>query len=421
MSQTSTAAAHPVLILGGGRGGAAFLELLRHEALVQIIGVSDPDTAAPALATAQTLNIPTFDNAEEALRACRPCTAFNLTGDESVSELAANIIGPCSIVGGSEAHLIWKIVSQLKDTRNELQTNRLLTESIVSHAMEGIILINISGIIKAFNPAAERIFGYSHDEVIEKNITMLMPEPHQSEHDSYLQRYMQTNKAHVIGIERELIARHKSGELIHMSLSVNEMTSENEHYFVGIVADISERKRNEAAILKLAHFDANTGLPNRTLFFDRFTHALAQAKRCGQQIAILFLDLDGFKAVNDTLGHIAGDTLLQEVAARLLKAIREVDTVARFGGDEFAFILHDVTTDQHTTRVVADRILAELAAPFIIDGMPCHIGGSIGISLFPENATDMDTLIHQADTAMYAAKNGGKDRYIFYEPDMKPE
>ena len=420
MTQASSAA-HPVLILGGGRGGTAFLELLRDEALVQIIGVSDPDPAAPALATAKALNIPVYSNAEVALRACRPCTAFNLTGDESVSELAASIIGSCSIIGGSEAHLIWKIISQLRDTRDKLQSNRLLTESIVTHAMEGIILINTLGVIKAFNPAAERIFGYRLEEVIEKNISMLMPEPHQSEHDSYLQRYMQTKEAHVIGIERELIAKHKSGEPIHISLSVNEMTSGNEHYFVGIVADISERKRNEAAILKLAHFDANTGLPNRTLFFDRFTHALAQAKRYDQQVAILFLDLDGFKAVNDTLGHVAGDTLLQEVAARLLKAIREVDTVARFGGDEFAFILYDVTTDQHMTQVVTDRILAALASPFIINGIPFHIGGSIGISLFPENATDMDALIHQADTAMYAAKNSGKNRYLFYKPDMEPE
>jgi len=253
--------------------------------------------------------------------------------------------------------------------------------------------------------------------VIEQNISMLMAEPDRTEHDHYLHRYMTTKQAHVVGIEREVVGLHKNGEPRYLSLSVNEMTSGNEHFFVGIVGDISERKRNEEAITKLAHFDANTGLPNRTLFFDRFQCAIAQARRSGQQLAVMFLDLDGFKAVNDTLGHVAGDALLTEVAARLLKSIRAVDTVARFGGDEFAFVLNNATSEANIA-LVANRVITSLAEPFMLDGVSCQIGGSLGIAMFPQDHESMDTLINQADTAMYVAKKGGKNHYRFFTADM---
>ena len=409
----------PVLIIGGGRGGMAFVELLKNEELFHVVGVVDSNPDAPALKWAETLNVPVFSDPEDALNTCKPCTAFNLTHDEAVSELAAGIIGPSSIIGGFEAHLIWKMIDQVNDARDALQKSQVLTESIVKHAMEGIILIDTQGIIKTFNPAAETIFGFTHAEVVEKNISMLMPEPDRGAHDGYMQRYMSSKVARVVGIEREVTAMHKSGRTFPISLSVNDMIAGEEHFFVGIVSDISERKKNEAAIQKLAHFDVVTGLPNRTLFFDRVKNALAHAKRRDNRLAVLFLDLDGFKGVNDTLGHVAGDILLKEVGVRLLEAVREGDTVARFGGDEYALVLCDVK-NQDNVAVIANKIIASLSLPFTLNGEQCNIGGSIGVSMFPDDHTDMEPLINQADTAMYSAKKGGKNHFRFYDKSMEP-
>jgi len=409
----------PVLIIGGGRGGLAFVELLEDEELFHVVGIVDTNPDAPALKWAETFNVPVFSDPEDALNTCKPCTAFNLTHDEAVSELAAGIIGPSSIIGGFEAHLIWKMVDQVKDARDELQKSQVLTESIVRYAMEGIVLIDTQGKIKTFNPAAETMFGFTQAEVIEKNISMLMPEPDRGAHDGYMQRYMSSKEARVVGIEREVVAMHKSGRTFPISLSVNDMIAGEDHFFVGIVSDITERKKNEVAIQKLAHFDVVTGLPNRALFFDRVKNALAHAKRRDNRLAVLFLDLDGFKGVNDTLGHVAGDVLLKEVGVRLLESVREGDTVARFGGDEYALVLCDVK-NQDNVALIAKKIIASLSLPFTLNGEQCNIGGSIGVAMFPDDHTDMESLINQADTAMYSAKKGGKNHFRFYDKSMEP-
>ncbi len=408
----------PVLILGGGRGGLAFIELFKSEELFHVIGVVDTSPGAPAFKLAKRLGISTFNDTEEALNRCKPCTVFNLTHDETISELATSIVGPSSVIGGLEATLIWKMVTQLKEARDELEKSQVFTQSIISHAMEGIILINTRGIIKSFNPAAEFMFGYSQEDVVGKNISMLMPAPDADAHDGYLKHYMETKQARVVGIEREVMALRRDGKIFPMSLSVNEMVSGKERFFVGLVRDITERKKSEEAIKQLAHYDAVTGLPNRVLFFDRLKHALAQAKRQKQRLAVLFLDLDGFKAVNDTLGHDVGDLLLKEVADRLLMAMREMDTVARFGGDEFAIVLHDAENDE-SAAIVSKKVLQELARPFVINGNSCDVGGCVGISLFPENGTTVATLIRQADLAMYDVKRNGKNGYRFFTQEME--
>ena len=410
----------PVLILGGGRGGLAFIELFQSEELFHVIGVADKAPDAPAFNTAKRLGISIFNDVEEALNRCKPCTVFNLTHDETISEMATSIVGPSSVIGGLEATLIWKMVTQLKEARDKLEKSHAFTESIITHAMEGIILINTRGIIKSFNPAAEFMFGYSQEDVVGKNISMLMPAPDSDAHDGYLKHYMETKEARVIGVEREVAALRRDGKTFYMSLAVNEMVSGEERFFIGIVRDISERKKSEAAIKQLAHFDAVTGLPNRSLFFDRLKQALAQAKRQKKRLAVLFLDLDGFKAVNDSLGHDVGDRLLKEVAKRLLKTIREMDTVARFGGDEFAFVVDDIENSEGAS-IVAKKILTALAKPFLVSGHRCEIGGSIGISLFPENSTSVATLIRQADIAMYVVKRNNKNNYRFFMEEMEAD
>lgn len=413
--------AQPVLILGGGRGGLAFIQLLQGEYIFQIVGVVDSNPEAPAIQLAKTLNIPTFSSAEHALDTCRPCTAFNLTHDEEVSHLAARILGPSSIIGGFEAKLIWKMVTQLKDTRDELARSQILSQAVIHNAMDGIIVIDSQGNLQSFNPAAEEMFGYTLAEVMGRSVNMLMPTVEQQHaHTGYIEHYRSDQTSWMVGAAREVEAMGKNGQIFQMRISVNEMKQGNEMFFVAIISDITLQKKAEAEIEKLAHFDGITGLPNRVLFFDRLTNNHAQAKRQAQLLAVMFLDLDGFKRVNDTMGHHAGDDLLKQVATRLQLSIREVDTVARFGGDEFVFILSDIQ-NMENAGLVAQKVLNKLAEPYFIEGKKCRISGSIGIAMYPQHHTDMNILISQADAAMYATKNSEKNNFSFYDKSMKPK
>ena len=185
----------------------------------------------------------------------------------------------------------------------------------------------------------------------------------------------------------------------------------------GISADITQRKEYEQKLVHLAHYDVLTGLPNRVLFYDRLKQALAQARRNGWMTAVLFLDLDRFKNVNDTLGHVVGDELLNLASARLLGCIRTGDTVGRLGGDEFAIVLSNVA-GQHDASLVAQKIMSVLIEPFILGGGEVFVTASIGITLYPTDSTDQDTLIRNADTAMYRAKDLGRNSCQFYTTEM---
>ncbi|MBF0446554.1 MAG: EAL domain-containing protein [Magnetococcales bacterium] len=184
--------------------------------------------------------------------------------------------------------------------------------------------------------------------------------------------------------------------------------------------DVSRRKQSEKIIRHQANYDNLTGLPNRTLFMDRLTQELIRAKRQKSRVALMFIDLDRFKWVNDTLGHGAGDLLLKEVSKRLQKCLRKSDTIARIGGDEFTAILPDMIRGPHAERV-ADSVLTELATPFILEGQEAFISGSVGISVYPDDAVEMGELLKNADTAMYRAKNEGRNAFRFFTPDMHDE
>lgn len=182
---------------------------------------------------------------------------------------------------------------------------------------------------------------------------------------------------------------------------------------VGVTRDITLSKQAAERIWQLAHFDSLTGLPNRPLFYDRLSQSVATARRHNKKLALLFLDLDGFKQVNDEFGHDTGDRLLQEVAERLSQHIRGEDTVARTGGDEFIFILNDIS-HAGNAAIVANKIILSLSEPFVIYENTCLIGGSIGISIFPDDSDEMETLVTQSDKAMYKAKEQGKNNYHFF-------
>ncbi|MGH8029987.1 MAG: putative bifunctional diguanylate cyclase/phosphodiesterase, partial [Arenimonas sp.] len=188
-------------------------------------------------------------------------------------------------------------------------------------------------------------------------------------------------------------------------------------HLVGVAVDITDRKQAEQRIAHMAHHDALTGLPNRALLYDRIRQAIAQAHRAGTQLAVLFIDLDRFKTINDSLGHAVGDKLLQAVASRILACLREVDTVSRLGGDEFVIVLPGIHGASDASQVAA-KILEALASAIAIGGQDLHAGASVGISLYPADGTDAETLMRNADTAMYHAKESGRGNFRYFTPDM---
>jgi diguanylate cyclase (GGDEF)-like protein len=270
-----------LLVLGGGRGGTAMLELFLGDPLVEIVGVMDSDPQAPAMALAAQQGIACFTDLTQAIAVCRPCMAFNLTGDEAVSTFAQEHLGNTNVVGGFQAHFLWYLLTRLKQTNDQ--------------------------------------------------------------------------------------------------------------------------------ITHLAYHDALTGLPNRTLFYDRLAQAIVRARRAQERFAVLYLDLDGFKTVNDSFGHDVGDALLREAARRIQACVRESDTTARMGGDEFTAILNDIKAPENVQRAT-DCLLRALSSPFVLSGRNCQVGASIGVAIYPDNATTAEQLVKSADAAMYWAKQGGKNR-----------
>jgi diguanylate cyclase (GGDEF)-like protein/PAS domain S-box-containing protein len=412
-----TVQGYPVLIIGAGRGGSALLEMFMEDRLVEVIAIADPNPAAPGIKQAASYGIPTYATAAAALQACKDypdCIVYNLSHDDVVAEEVTAVFGNKRVASGPEVKLFWQMVTNLKQIKVELEKSQSQLQAIIHNVMDGIITINESGEIHGFNPAAEQIFGYLRHEVFGKNLKMLMPEPDNSMHDGYLSRYLRTGEGHILGVRRrEVNAVRKNGDQFPMELSASEMALGGQRYFIGIVRDITERKLAEQKIAHMAHYDYLTDLPNRALFQDTLRHSVSLAKRNSYQVAVLFLDLDEFKQVNDTLGHDAGDLLLQQAATRLKGLIRASDTVARVGGDEFIFVLNNIGAGEHAAAKANEIILA-LLEPFELKGQRCCVGGSIGISLYPQDSLDSESLIKQADEAMYLAKQSGRNTYRFH-------
>ncbi len=294
-----------------------------------------------------------------------------------------------------------------------LESDRL--RKILETAAEGIVSVDDSGKIQSFNNAAQRIFGYAEGEAIGKVLTILSPPSHRERHDDFLMQYLQTGQSEFMGKVVELQGMHKDGTIFPMEVMMSEVKLGASHLFTVMIRDVSEQKISQQRIEHLAHYDALTNLPNRSLFFDRLNQSIISAKRNQYSFALLFLDLDGFKQINDTLGHHFGDLLLVKVAERLGVSVRESDTLARLGGDEFTLILNDAH-EQDDVAVVAEKLIESINEPFQLDGHIVNIGVSIGIARYPNDADTKALLIVVADRAMYAAKNAGKNTYKFGVP-----
>jgi diguanylate cyclase (GGDEF)-like protein/PAS domain S-box-containing protein len=274
-----------------------------------------------------------------------------------------------------------------------------LMHNVVESSFDGIMTIREDGRIETANEAALGSFGYSRDEIGRCQVTDLFPELSEVPDAGDMATLLRLGAGH-----REILGQRKDKSTFPLELAVSETFMESNRLFVVIIRDITDRMAQQDELRHQALHDALTGLPNRVLLSDRLSHALDLARRANEPMALVLLDLDRFKEVNDTLGHQIGDLVLIEVARRLAKPIRASDTVARLGGDEFAVLLPAVT-DLEQAQLVADRIVKVLNEPFhVVDGLMLEVGVSIGIALFPDHAEDGGKLLQCADVAMYTAK-----------------
>ena len=277
-------------------------------------------------------------------------------------------------------------------------------------AQDAIIMMDNAGRIAFWNEAAQRLFGYSEQEARGKHLhELIVPERYRTEFERSFDCIGRNESGHVAGKTLELAGLRKDGTQIVTEHSIAGVSVDGQWHTLCIVRDVTERKQFEDRIRHLANYDNLTGLPNRSLFYDRLRQAINLAGRNRHELSLLYLDLDKFKSVNDTLGHDAGDEILKGAPDRIQQQVRESDTVARIGGDEFAVILPKITSEQDAATV-ARKIIDALFAAFELSGekrQQVHIGASIGIATFPADGADMDALLKAADSAMYKAKQLG--------------
>lgn len=304
-------------------------------------------------------------------------------------------------------------VTDISRSRREEEQLRLAAK-VFESTKESILITDAYNNIVAVNEAFTSMTGYTFAEVRGRNPRLLSS----GEHDAEFYRDM-WNSLNTLGSwHGEITDKNKAGQHFYKHMAINVVKNEHDviTHYVSISSDISERKEYDKNIHFLAYYDVLTGLPNRTLLRDRIGQVIASSHRDNVQFALLFLDLDRFKYINDSMGHSVGDKLLQSVASRLQACVREGDTVSRIGGDEFVLLLRNI--DEPGVSSVADKLLQSLATPFNLGGQEISTYASIGISLYPKHATDFDVLMKNADAAMYSAKENGRNNYKFFMPEM---
>jgi diguanylate cyclase (GGDEF)-like protein/PAS domain S-box-containing protein len=309
------------------------------------------------------------------------------------------------------------LYSIVHDITERIESERAIREAatVFEASTEAIMITDAQGVIKRVNPAFSAICGYTMDEAVGQTPDILRSGRHEPAYYAEMWHTLLAGDRW----EGEVWNRRKNGDVFPVWQIVTSIKDKDGRpvEFVSMSIDITQRKRSEAEIAYRANYDALTGLPNRTLLAERLGQALKQARRENTHVAVMFLDLDYFKQVNDTLGHATGDRLLQAVAERMRLCVRETDTIARQGGDEFVVLLADID-DAATASVVAEKIIGQLMAAFDLDGNEIHIGASIGITLFPDDGRDTETLFRNADLAMYRAKEAGRNNAQFFEMAM---
>jgi diguanylate cyclase (GGDEF)-like protein/PAS domain S-box-containing protein len=308
-------------------------------------------------------------------------------------------------------------VAALQDINRSLDAEKQLNQTIIQSSPFAIYTRDSKGIVTAWNKASEMLFGWRADEIVGKPL-LSVPPGKETETEDLRQRVLRGENL----IQMEVQRQKRDGTLFDLSTTLAPLRNKAGEIdgYLAIATDITERKVAEKQIEFLAYRDVLTGLPNRLLLRDRFEQAIAHADRSGTQVALLFLDLDNFKSINDSLGHVIGDALLKEVARRLGECVRETDTISRQGGDEFLIVLPDMHGADAVTPVLL-KIRERVQSAFEVDGHELSTSTSIGIALYPGDGKDFQTLMQKADTAMYRAKDGGRNSYRFFDEQMNVE
>ena len=314
---------------------------------------------------------------------------------------------------------IERVLAEAENEKARQESERLLRESeerfrnTLEHAAVGIGVTSTDGRFIIVNPSMCKILGYTREELLQLTFFELT---HPDDKAKTFEHAKKLLDGQINAYQLEKLYQHKNGHPVWVQVTVSLLrdSSGAPLNFIGQVEDITERKRSQEEIRQLAYYDVLTGLPNRRLLLDRLNQALAQAQRYQRSLAVMFLDLDRFKEINDTLGHDIGDALLQEVAKRLELCVRGGDTVSRQGGDEFVVILSEISRQQDAA-VVAEKILEELKSPIIIQGGKLNVTTSIGIVIYSvDSADDAKKLLKKSDVAMYLAKESGRNTFRFY-------
>lgn len=293
--------------------------------------------------------------------------------------------------------------------RKRMEKAQVMLSTLVEFSNEAIIGKNLEGIIFSWNKAAENLYGYSEKEAVGANIRMLFPKDRQDEFQNIICKIAKSEHIQYF----ETLRVHKDGHVIPVSIMIAPIKN-SQGEVIGAsttVRDITQQKLVEEKLKHLAEHDSLTGLINRPLFEDRFLQALAVAKRIKCNMAVCFLDIDGFKHVNDTYGHHVGDLLLRAAAQRIQQCIREVDTLARLGGDEFALILSYLKEKNDAVKIIK-KIIRMFRKNFLIEDLNLNLTLSIGVSLYPKDGTH--ALLKKADEAMYYIKKHGKNNFYFF-------
>ena len=363
-----------------------------------------------------------------AIRAQQPLPVVFLSAfaaDEMLSR--AMLVEPYGYIlkpfSNRELHTVLQMAFYKHQADQRERDLALRNQAILDNMANGVITVDALGRIQSFNRGACTMFGYVAGEVLGCNISVLMPEPFGSEHQQHLQKDQQGGHDRVVCTQREVEGRRHDGSRFPLALTVSRVTLSGKPSYISILSDLSAHRLAEARIHHLAYFDDLTGLPNRRRLQDRLKAALVACARSGQHGALIFLDLDHFRQINETLGPGFGDELLTAVAQRLVACIGEDDTAAHIGGDEFMVMLESLGLSSQNAAVSAEHMASKiqdtLSLPYTLRGRSYNSSASMGIVMFDRHASDPDELLKMADAAMYQAKEAGRGTARFFDPSIQ--